>query len=163
MKRLLLADNDDLDLVEKYRSFQQRQNQIIEGVKSRRTHSHPYHPQYLENLRKQKKEPLPINKKFPDFDNLLEKLNYALPHLVIGSKTNLSSFVPMYQTIKLIYGFTEAGFVDIEEVAEMLNLSTKKILDLEKSSLEYIELNLDESEDFNSKEISTIFKFILNR
>ena len=47
------ADNDGLDLVEKYRSFQQRQNQIIEDVKSRRTHSHPYHPQYLENLRKQ--------------------------------------------------------------------------------------------------------------
>ena len=69
----------------------------------------------------------------------------------------------MHQAIKLIYGFTEAGFVDIEEVGVMLNLSTKKILDLEKSSLEYIELNLDESEDFNSKEISTIFKFILNR
>ena len=29
MKPLLLADNDGLDLVEKYRSFQQRQNQIV--------------------------------------------------------------------------------------------------------------------------------------
>ena len=64
MKPLLLADNDGLDLVEKYRSFQQRQNQIIEGVKSRRTHIHPYHPQYLENLRKQKKNLYQLIKNF---------------------------------------------------------------------------------------------------
>ena len=163
MKRLLLADNDDLDLVEKLQIFSTKAKSNNRGREKQKNTQSSLSSSIFREFKKAKKEPLPINKKFPDFDNLLEKLNYALPHLVIGSKTNLSSFVPMYQTIKLIYGFTEAGFVDIEEVAEMLNLSTKKILDLEKSSLEYIELNLDESEDFNSKEISTIFKFILNR